>query len=678
MSIFARGAFIAVAFIVCVASGASAQRRALGPGLERDVLALLAPYGLGDDVGGGYRLWGVRIEQTLIRLTLRAADGSETTATLTHHDDAPAGASRTQSFALVRLDETPAADASWARVFAAVEANDRVDFWVAASTSVHSVRRWNLAQTNFMDGALFIVLLWLLAIGLASRLLTGAPRWMGAVLAAIVAAGLIVRLLESPVTFLGAWPWTRLYPHMRAVIEGDLLAWWSERSGQTFYVTDVSFSTSLVYAALMPLVLFSHGTFLLRDPRGGLAAAFAIAFLPQHIRFSRCEDGFIGSLVLTSLAFALIHGWLRDRSRVARAIYIIVLPFVLYPGYLLRPLNILFIVVYAAALVALHTETAPLWRRIVGLCVVAVVGAAAVVRFLAENGQTASNVTQHPLEWMLSAVVVTLDPRLLVLSDPTRTPPVLFALAILGGITLYRAGERRLLVFLVGWLGLFVVAHAVVVERTMEPRYHLHLVVPFLLLGASGIPKVIEAWREGRRRGLIALGVTSLAFAPLIHIGFVQDRDYVEIQEYEAVRAARDVVPEGCTVLEITGGELLSQLRFARIGAVASNIPKQRYEVVPYDLEDRTGASRTTLDGLMRNPPACLYVYEGIPCSLFTRSGEAYASECTEVRERLDAQTVILRSAPNVFYDPKNQSERGVRGDRIPLRVSRSRLGGGR
>ena len=85
-----------------------------------------------------------------------------------------------------------------------------------------------------------------------------------------------------------------------------------------------------------------------------IAAAFAVAFLPQHIRFSISEDGFVGSLLLTSLAFALIHGFLRDRARAVRWLLLLALPAVLYPGYLLRPLNILFIGLYAAAIVALY------------------------------------------------------------------------------------------------------------------------------------------------------------------------------------------------------------------------------------------------------------------------------------------------------------------------------------
>ncbi|MCZ7679075.1 MAG: hypothetical protein M5U28_10100 [Sandaracinaceae bacterium] len=99
---------------------------------------------------------------------------------------------------------------------------------------------------------------------------------------------------------------------MREVADGAWLARVAEHQGQSFFVTDVAMWTNYAYAVAMPLVLFSHATYLLRDARAGLAAAFAIAFLPQHVRFSRCEDGFVASLVLTSLAFALIHGWLRD------------------------------------------------------------------------------------------------------------------------------------------------------------------------------------------------------------------------------------------------------------------------------------------------------------------------------------------------------------------------------
>src|SRR5690606_38228722 len=67
---------------------ASAQRR-LGPGQERVVLGLFAPHELGGEVAAGYALWNVSIEQSRVVVTLRAGDGSETTVTLVHPDDAP-------------------------------------------------------------------------------------------------------------------------------------------------------------------------------------------------------------------------------------------------------------------------------------------------------------------------------------------------------------------------------------------------------------------------------------------------------------------------------------------------------------------------------------------------------------------------------------------------------------
>src|SRR5690606_30332653 len=181
------------------------------------------------------------------------------------------------------------------------------------------------------------------------------------------------------------------------------------------------------------------------------AAAFALAFLPQHVRFSLCEDGFVASLVLTSLAFALIHGWMRDPSHVVRWLLLLALPFVLYPGYLLRPLNLAFVAVYAAAILALHRESAPLWRRGVALAVVALVGAAASVVFLSMNADTVGAAASS-VGWLFGTLDVLLDPRLLVLTDPTRTPLALLLLAGMGGVLAWRAGERALVLFLVGWL----------------------------------------------------------------------------------------------------------------------------------------------------------------------------------------------------------------------------------
>lgn len=658
---------IALAFAVSAwlgtASHARAQAHAIGPGHEARVLALFAPYTLGGEVATGHRLWGVAIERTRVNVTLRAADGREATLALQHPDDTIRPDGRSRSFAIVHGSEPgDAAQAARRALAAAVVRNDTGGFWeetAGTSTEVTSPLADGLAQIAFLA---------LLSVLLAARLLAGEPRRLAAGLAVTVIAGALVRLALSPQTFLGAWPWSRLYPHARAVAEGPWLTAIAAHTGHTVYLTDVMLWTSFAYAVLMPLALFAHATYLLRDARAGLAAAFAVAFLPQHIRFSISEDGFVGSLLLTSLAFAMIHGFLRDRARGVRWLLLLALPAVLYPGYLLRPLNILFIVVYTAAILLLHGDTAPRVRRGLALAVVLGVGGAALVRFFAQHEQTVAQLT--PFEWFESVLRVLAVPRLLVLTDPTSTPPALLVLAVVGAVLAWRAGERRLVAYLLGWLLLFVVAHAVVVQESMQARYHMHLVVPFLLLGALAVPRLAARFRPW----LVVAGI-SIAVAPWLHRGFLGDVDYTEQHEYAFVRRARDRVPEGCTVLEYTGGRRdADELRFSRIGQLARTDGARRFRVVGIFPEGRTGENQPSLDALLASPPPCLYLYEGLACSAWRASGEDYAAGCLALRERLRATPVLEASARVRLYDRASEGDRPLRVARVPFRLSRAHL----
>jgi len=645
------------------AAGVDAQAHAIGPGNEARVLALFVPYTLGGEVAAGHRLWGVSIERARVKITLRAADGSEATLALQHPDDTLRSDARTESFAVVYGAEPgSAAMAARRALVTAITRHDAGDFWSETAGTTTE------ATMPVHDGLLQIAFLALLSLFLAGRLLAGESRWLAGGLVAVVVAGALVRLALSPQTFLGAWPWSRLYPHARAVAEGPWLTALAEHFGRTVYLTDVMLWTSFAYAVLMPVALFAHATYLLKDARAGLAAAFAVAFLPQHIRFSISEDGFVGSLLLTSLAFALIHGFLRDRSRVLRWLLLLALPAVLYPGYLLRPLNILFIVVYAAAIVALHGESAPRLRRGVALAVVLAVGAAALVRFAAQHEQTVTQIT--PLAWFENVLRVLVVPRLLVLTDPTSTPPALLVLAVVGAVLTWRAGERRLVAYLLGWLLLFVVAHAVVVQDSMQARYHLHLVVPFLLLGALGATRT-----DARHRRWLALAGVTIAAAPWLHHGFLADVGYTEQREYAFVRRARDLVPEGCTVLEYTGGRRdAHELRFARIGQLARTDGAQRFRTVGIFPDGRTGENQPDLDALLADPPRCLYLYEGLACSAWRAPGEDYAAGCLALRARLRATPVSAASAPVRLYDRASEGDRPLRVARVPFRLSRAQL----
>lgn len=649
----------------------------IGPGNEQRVLALFAPYALGDEVQDGKALMSVQIQAERIEVTLRDPAGLEARFALRHPADAPEARHTTRSFALVP-EPGSEADPSILRLVEVVRRNDQGGFWRAAQESVRPGReaagaRWRVVDVVAFDGLAFFAMLVALSLAVAARVLADAPRYAAPVLLTIVVVGIAWRVALSPPVFLAAWPWSRLYPNVAAIVEGDVLPWVAAATGRTFFVTDVTLATSLAYAALMPLVLFSHASYLMRDARAGLVASALVAVLPQHIRYARAEDGFVASLVLTSLGFALLHGLLRDRARAVRVAYALALPVVLLPAYLLRPLNILFIVVYAGAVLAVHAETAPRARRGVALALVLALGGVAAAIFALDNGERASAITSDASGWAWNALRVLSSPRLFVLDDPTRTPPALMLLAFVGARAMYRAGERRLLGYLLVWIAMFVVAHAVVIVPAYQPRYHMHLVVPFLLLASKSWPEVAAWWRAPRTRPWVVLGGATLALAPLLHVGFVQDIDYAEVREYQAVRDARALIPPRCTVVELMHPSFPHESRMARI---AMQVDREglgsRFAVVRAYMDGTTPPGETPLDTVLADAPRCLFLYEGAVCTVFAEPGSTYARACRDVRARLDARPVLLRDGPNRFYDPENLARRTVSARRVPFRLSRA------
>lgn len=641
-----------------VSLDAWAARQVLRADREKDIVALFAPFALGSKVSSKWTLWSISIEPRRINVGLRDPSGHEEKLALVHNDDAENKSEQTKSFTLVRPEsKDQSVQEAVSSIFAAMREHDDGSFWetpkeegiVAPGETPIS---WTLEGPHFnasrlelaFDGIATIVLIWVLGIVLAIRLLRESPKWIRFALPMTVLAGMAIRLLLSPPAFLGAWPWSRLWSNIRTVFDGPVLHEWAVQSGKTFFLTDVMMWTNFAYAAAMPLILFSHATYLLRDPRAGIAASFAIAFLPQHIRFSRCEDAFVPSLVLTSLAFALLHAWLRDPSKTVRGLALAIMPAVLYLGYLLRPLNILFVVVYCVALAVLHPETAPMKRRVIGIVVVIGVWLGAFLIFFSRNEAMVERTLVDPT-WLVRVIEVILKPQLLVLTDMRVTPLVLVVLAGAGAYYAWRRGEKKLVLFLGGWWLLFVVAHAVVTNPAMQPRYHMHLVVPFLLIAAIAVPHL---WQNARK-GLIAAAVV-LFFSPWLHRQWIRDLHHSEMQEYEFVRKARDIVPAECTVIEYIGpDEQARNLRFARIGAAQSPTGRtSRYQVVPAFAAEISGEATEPLHKVLEAPPTCLFLYQGLECAR-----ESSVPECLALRQKFVGDLVHQRDVPLDMYDEK-------------------------
>lgn len=115
--------------------GAAASRaepkRVIAAGREAEVLALFAPYELGREVDGGYKLWNVRIEADRIEVEL--SHESQGLARLTLRQRAAGGGEReaSASFGLERDASAGSGSAKHAAdlLFARVTANDRGGFF---------------------------------------------------------------------------------------------------------------------------------------------------------------------------------------------------------------------------------------------------------------------------------------------------------------------------------------------------------------------------------------------------------------------------------------------------------------------------------------------------------------------------------------------------------------------
>ncbi|MCS6901832.1 MAG: hypothetical protein RMJ98_19605 [Myxococcales bacterium] len=636
-----------------------AESAFLRQGREQEVLALFAPYVLGGPVSGGFTLWDVSIEPTRILVTLKGPAGRSERLALVHPADesAPADAPRTANFRVIlpeALDSEGRAAAE--ALLMAVMHNDHQALWDAPAPafspgkrhltrlSARVVNRWQR-----IDGIALLLVLWLLAGLLAGRALARQPRWMLPTLVLIVLGGAWVRWFLAPASFLGAWPWSRLWPNISQVADGPLMAWITGRFGSV-YLTDVIVYTNFTYAVLMPLVMFSHGSFLARDARVGLLAAFFVACLPQHIRFSRAEDTFVPSLVLTSLAFASLHAWLRDPSQPVRLLSFLSLPPLLFLSFTLRPLNILFLVVYLVALVTLYPEVAPRHRRRLAALAIVVAGLLALPGYLASNEQAIRSILSD-LSWLWLVPKVLLHPSFFVLSDPRVTPPLLFLLAIMGVRILWSSEDRRTVLFLLGWILLFVVGHSTVVQESMQPRYMMHLVVPFLLLASlAGV-----RWFEGAGPGrwwLAAVGLLVLSLSPWMYRSFLQDLSFTEMQEHAFVLRVREQIPEGCAVIEYAGEDpWAADLRFQRAGERVGPRRSHRFLSVPVFASGVIPLVPTmpTLERIQKSPPACLYVYQGLSCWLSERP-----DPCRNLLQSLSFQEIARQELPMKLYDRAN------------------------
>lgn len=515
------------------------------------------------------------------------------------------------------------------------------------------------------DGLVLFVILLVVLVSLTWRQLRNAPRWMVWALGGIVAGGALVRLWLAPLTALGASPFSQTDVATQALFCGPGLATLQTRWGEPLHLTDVTAATTFAFSVLTPLAAFACGRALTRRTAIGLAAAAFVAALPMHIRFGLSDVSLISSVVLTALTVALACIAIDDKKRAWRYAAFVLLPIAAAGAVLVRPLGALILGIVIVIALYQRRGSAPLLRRLIVAAIAAAVALGAFVaspEFLGLGPATAGGMMDPLL--VLRALAVAANPLENTLINPLFTPLVLLVLAVLGAIVLWEA-ERKLAITLAGWLVLFWVWHAYTSPTNIytQSRDHLHLVVPFLLLSATGLCALAQGLRARVRRVAIPAVVLLVAVSPAVHARFIRDVNFNVQREYDFVREASAAVPEDCTVLEHAepGHE---GARFRRVGTVLSNWQVvSEYRVVPINaagspsgadaLGVESGDHPLTPEALaiLKAPPSCLYYFEGLPCFANTSPGDAIAPACAAIREALRLEPIARTTVENRPYD---------------------------
>ena len=646
------------------------------PGREQEVLALFAPYALGKEVTPGWRLWGVNINRSNIKVSVRGPEDRDVGFLLDHPDREQKPDARSKSFAISLSEPARAGPAKGPidALVAAVQKNDNGRFWRIAKPLPTDARSAPQPARDLVawgsDGILIIFAVALVLATMALRQLRDAPRWVPWALVALVVAGGALRFWLARDTAMAPWPYSRLPDHGRLVFYGPVLGAISEGRAGPLYLTDAIHSATLAFAVLAPLAIFVHAIHLHGSWGAALAAAGLLAVLPQHIRFSQSNAALVPSIVLSSVAFGLTHAVQREESRPWRLAALAVLPFASFGAVAIRPLNALFFPLLIAGTVWLSRARSHSWRW-AAVAAILLGSVPALVRSFGLHSERVAEV----LGWhvVTDALTVLVSPWKNTLLNPTITPPLVLVAAVAGGVLLWKRGPRRTVVFLVVWLLAFLITHAVVVpkEAAMQARYHLHLVAPLLLLAAAAVEPLYARSRKG-----FAVGVGAVALSPLIHLSFVRDVSYNDMNEYEFLKTVRNEIPNGCTVVEYAGS--LKQPRLPRIGEhVERGLHRLRYVAVSVNPEEAGDSSaQSVIQRVASESPECLMYFEGLPCWGDKPVEESIAPACARIRRSFQLEPVREIEFDNRPYD--HALARGFSADQDRLTVSLHRLRVGR
>ena len=513
------------------------------------------------------------------------------------------------------------------------------------------------------DGVTMLILVTGALAVLTARRLRGRPPRTAWFLLGILVAGAVLRVFLSEPTMMTAWPYSRLHAPAGAVYYGPVLSFITWSTGATVSMVDVLHGTTLILGILGPWAVFLHAHYLTGDDLTALAAAAFLVFLPAHIRFSASDVVFIPSIVFSALALVFTHVALYDPSRRWRIAALLVLPLSLRYLVVMRPLNLVFLLVVGGVIFWLRSGAAPSRRRwlvaVVGL-VPALLAVSAFYTGMEYWTNVDGGLSTHTFWRGLGQIV---DPVQNTLVNPRITPPLFGLAALVGSCFLFRT-RWRLGLFLLVWLGGFFIAHSYIIPMRVEmtARYHLHLTVPFVMLAGAAVPFLLR--RD--RRWSVPLLVAGIASA-VLNLGFVQDVGFTVMEEHAFVRKAAAEIPDGCWVMEPLDRKAVPfESRFKRVTEeLSGGHLHRRVSLIFVDPGDPdylrilSGEGNDEVEELDRalllaDPPPCLYFYQGFKCWAHSEEGEEMAPGCVPP-DFGDSETVMSEAHRFRIYDENNQ-----------------------
>ncbi len=609
-------------------------------GRESAIEHLFDPYKSGQEVAPGWRLGDMAVQRTAVDVQLQG-DGHVAHLRLQALQDATPQSAQSQSFATT-LDGPPEARLAADKLIAAVAQNDHGGFWSAPPTLVPQTR-FGAWLWRLLTDAVLLTALAVLGLFLHLRaVLRPLPREATWALFVITAVGIGLRALISVPIIMNGWPYMRIVPAVRIMADGVVLPWILRVTGTHIAVFDAMFHFDFLVACLTPAAIFAHARYVLGDWRSALVSAAVMAVLPLHIRFSHADTELILTLGLSSLSFLALYASMRAERRRDRWLARPILLLVGITSYFVRPEAVALAGVDMGAIVLTAGVGIPLRRRITAGVLVAL----SVVVLLVQQGDRlldrAHEAGERNALWIgLTSIG---NPAKNPIIDPWITPPVLLLLMAAGAWWLWRTRAFGKLTYLGGWLvGMFFVYYVHGIPA-MQARYHLSLATPFVLLVGASTPWLLTWQRKWARNGVVVLALLS----PLLHLDFERDVDFTELHEFQFVRAAAKLVPDGCTVIEYVptrDPERPTKPLHGRWDAVGRDITAagmvQRWPVVD---------AQTWLASPPTPPPRCVYYFDGLTCRSHRPADQPLAPVCTALRAQAP-QVVTSTLLPFRFYD---------------------------